>query len=124
MLRVAQEALANVRKHARAASVDVVLSYADDTIALTVIDDGVGFDSAGGDPSTRLRLARGADREPNESARTPLSERSESKGGYGLHGMRDRVAEAGGTFEVHSSAGKGTTIRAVVPLHMTPRESA
>jgi signal transduction histidine kinase len=123
MLRVAQEALANVRKHARAASVDVVLSYADDTIALSVIDDGVGFDSAWGDPSTRLRLARGADREPNESTR-PLSERSESKGGYGLHGMRDRVAEAGGTFEVHSSAGKGTTIRAVVPLHMTPRESA
>ncbi|HWD62925.1 MAG TPA: sensor histidine kinase [Humibacter sp.] len=86
LLRVAQECLANVRKHAKAAHVDIVLSYTDAVTALTVVDDGIGFDPA---------------------AATP---------GYGLAGMRARVAEAGGELEVSSVSGGGTSVRAVIPL--------
>jgi signal transduction histidine kinase len=46
LLRAAQEALANVRRHARARHVTVTLSYMDDATVLDVCDDGVGFDPA------------------------------------------------------------------------------
>jgi signal transduction histidine kinase len=85
LLRVCQEALANVRKHARAQRATVELGYDPDTVRLDVSDDGAGFD---------------LDR---------------VSGGYGLHGMRTRVAEAGGTLTVHSSPGAGTRVSAMVP---------
>lgn len=91
LLRVAQEGLANVRKHAAARHADLVLSYTPDAVALSIADDGVGFD-----PS---------------AART---------GRYGLTGMRARLAEAGGALEVSSAGGAGTSIRAVVPLPAYP----
>ena len=47
LLRTAQEALANVAKHARASRVGLTLSYMDDQVALDVRDDGAGFDPAG-----------------------------------------------------------------------------
>ena len=84
LLRVCQEALANVRKHAAARRVWVRLCYADTAVRLTVRDDGKGFD-----PST-------------------------SNGGYGLKGMLDRVRQAGGTVEVTSAPGSGTEVRAEV----------
>ncbi|GAB3808406.1 sensor histidine kinase [Humibacter antri] len=90
LLRVAQECLANVRKHASARHVDMVLRYTDDMVALSVVDDGTGFDP------DAIRPAAGS--------------------GYGLRGMRDRVEEAGGALEVSSHAGGGTSIRATVPL--------
>ncbi len=80
LLRVCQEALANVRKHAGARAVSVLLRYADDQVELDVTDDGVGFDAAS------------------------------VNGGYGLRGMRDRVAAAGGTVRVRSAPGAGTTV--------------
>ena len=86
LLRVAQECLANVRKHAGATHVDLVLSYTGELAALTVVDDGAGFD-----PET-------------------------ATAGYGLAGMRARVADAGGELDVSSTRRRGTTIRAVVPL--------
>ena len=85
LLRVCQEALANVRKHAGARSAAVRLDYDPGAIRLEVSDDGAGFDPA------RIN------------------------GGYGLRGMRTRVAEAGGTLAVHSSPGAGTRVSAAVP---------
>jgi signal transduction histidine kinase len=85
LLRVCQEALANVRKHAAAQQVSVRLCYADAAVRLTVTDDGGGFD-----PRTAY-------------------------GGYGLKGMRDRVRQVGGTVDVTSAPGVGTEVRAEVP---------
>jgi signal transduction histidine kinase len=85
LLRVCQEALSNVRKHARAQSAAVLLDYDQDTVRLEVSDDGAGFDPAS------------------------------ANGGFGLRGMRARVAEAGGTLTVGSEPGAGTHISARVP---------
>ncbi len=85
LLRVCQEALANVRRHAAATSVRVTLRYRDDAVMLAVTDDGAGFD-------------------PEEPA-----------SGYGLRGMRARVHEIGGTLSVRTAAGAGTTVTAEVP---------
>ncbi|MFY4717079.1 sensor histidine kinase [Streptomyces sp. LaBMicrA B280] len=84
-LRVAQEGLANIRKHARAARVDLVLAYAAGTVSVEIRDDGVGFD-----PDT-------------------------PSAGYGLAGMRARVEEAGGGLRVISGPGAGTIVRATLP---------
>ncbi|SDQ25025.1 sensor histidine kinase [Microbacterium sp. cf332] len=86
VLRCMQEALANVRKHAGAARVDVGLARDDDGwLRLEVHDDGRGFDP--GSPRT----------------------------GYGLDGMRERVALAGGSVEVAATAGAGTTLTVRLP---------
>jgi signal transduction histidine kinase len=85
LLRVCQEALANVRKHANARSATVRLGYDPDAVRLEVSDDGDGFD-------------------PDRVS-----------GGYGLRGMRTRVAEAGGTLTVCSSPGAGSQVIATVP---------
>jgi signal transduction histidine kinase len=86
LLRVGQEALANVRQHAQARHVQVRLRYGEGQVGLEVTDDGVGFDL----------------RQPG--------------GGYGLPGMRARAEEAGGRLEVRSSPGGGTTVSVVVPV--------
>ncbi len=90
LLRAAQEALANVRKHAQAHQVQVTLSYMGDVVTLDVADDGVGL--AG-------------------SAPTALS------GGFGLTAMRERVAQLGGTVEVESERGAGTTVAVAIPVN-------
>jgi signal transduction histidine kinase len=90
LLRIAQEALANVRKHAAASRVTVTLSYLDDVAMLDVHDDGVGFDQA-----TTVAQAAGA--------------------GLGLHAMAERVAALGGSLVVESAPGEGTTIAVEVP---------
>ncbi|MDF2580581.1 MAG: hypothetical protein K0S49_2160, partial [Microbacterium sp.] len=91
-LRCLQEALANVRKHAGAARVTVSLSGEEDgALRLVVEDDGRGFDVS--------------------SPRT----------GYGLDGMSDRVALAGGTVEVAAAAGAGTTLSIRLPAPTAPR---
>jgi len=91
LLRVAQEALANAARHARAARVDVVLEYTPEAVRLAVCDDGVGLDAAA--------LARA--RAPGPS------------GGFGLLGMRERIAGLGGTLELAGEA--GTRIVATIP---------
>ena len=86
ILRTAQEALSNVRRHASAAHVDLTLAYDDpERVVLTVRDDGLGFDRDG------LRA------------------------GFGLDGVEARAAEVGGAVEVLSEPGTGTTLRLVVP---------
>ncbi len=92
LLRTAQEALANVRRHAGAGRVRVALEYtraADGSpgpVELTVADDGVGFD-------------------PGRTAP-----------GNGLANMRRRADDAGGALEVDSAPGRGTRVRMSLPL--------
>jgi len=84
--RIAQEALANVLKHAAARTLRVQLGSLDGQTRLTVTDDGQGID----------RNANGAD------------------GHYGLQGMRERAALIGAILAIESSAGQGTTVRLTV----------
>ena len=93
MLRVAQEALANAKKHAAANRIEIGLVFADDTASITITDDGSGFDIGDG---------------PTEVAGVI--------GGHGLGGLRDRVANIGGTVEIRSERGAGTVVHAEVPV--------
>ncbi|GAA1592538.1 sensor histidine kinase [Actinoplanes couchii] len=90
LLRTAQEALANVARHAAAARVGLTLSYMEDVVTLDVRDDGAGFDPA-------------APREVTE------------EGGFGLRAMRERLTRIAGTLAVESEPGSGTAISACVP---------
>ncbi|MER6947543.1 sensor histidine kinase [Nonomuraea sp. NPDC000554] len=96
LLRTAQEALANVAKHARATRVGVTLSYLDHEVALDVRDDGCGFDpdQLGDDAAGGLRADRG---------------------GFGLVAMRQRIEGLSGTLQIESEPGTGTGISARVP---------
>ncbi|GAA3625369.1 hypothetical protein GCM10022419_133680 [Nonomuraea rosea] len=85
LLRCAQESLANIRKHAEATTVGVVLAQRPEAIELEITDDGRGFDT------------------------------SESIG-FGLDGMRRRLAELGGELTITSAPGAGTRILAAIPL--------
>jgi signal transduction histidine kinase len=88
LLRVAQEALANVAKHAAATHAWVTLSYMGDVVTLDVRDDGAGFAGPG---------------------------RSESGGGFGLIAMRQRVNRLAGQLEIESEPGAGTAVSASLP---------
>jgi signal transduction histidine kinase len=90
LYRIAQEALHNVAKHARGTSVRVRLRDEGSTAVLTVTDDGTGFDVAR--PAEMVRL-----------------------GHYGLAGMRERAAIAGGRLELRSAQGQGTTVVVTLP---------
>lgn len=85
LLRSAQEALANVRKHARATQVRITLGLSDGGVWIEIRDDGNGF--------------------------TPGAE----SGGFGLNAMRGRVEESGGSVQVESSPGHGTRVQVLIP---------
>ncbi|MGD8623464.1 MAG: two-component regulator propeller domain-containing protein [Anaerolineae bacterium] len=90
LYRVAQEALNNALKHARASTVRISLRHAvpEGMAILKIADDGVGFD--------------------------PASVRQE--GGLGLSAMEERVAELGGRFSIGNGSGKGTRVQVEVPV--------
>jgi two-component system, NarL family, sensor histidine kinase UhpB len=90
--RVAQEALTNVIRHAQAHLVEVELSKANGTLQLMVRDDGRGFDV----PAARKRAIEG--------------------GSQGLLSMQERVTLVGGGIEIDSAPGRGTCVRARLPL--------
>lgn len=92
LLRASQEALTNIRRHARARAVTLTLSYMGDQVALDVQDDGVGFDAS-----------------------APVE-------GFGLAAMRQRAAQLGGTVAVESVPGHGATVAVTLPLHASPPE--
>ncbi|MFI7129339.1 sensor histidine kinase [Nonomuraea sp. NPDC050153] len=100
LLRTAQEALANVAKHAHATRVGLTLSYLEHEVALDVRDDGKGFDPAGLEAGT---AANGRSR--------PLSR----SGGFGLTIMGQRVEGLSGTLLIESEPGTGTGISACIP---------
>lgn len=85
--RLVQEAFTNIAKHAKARQVDVVLASRDGAAEISVRDDGVGFDTG----------------QRRNSA-------------HGLLGMRYRVEAEGGRFTLESTPGRGTAIRATLPL--------
>lgn len=90
LFRIAQAALTNVARHARATRVVVTLR-ASSVIEMTICDDGVGFDVA----------------DAFERARQGTS--------LGLLGMRERAAFIGGALEIESTPRRGTTVRVRVP---------
>jgi signal transduction histidine kinase len=94
LLRTAQEALANVAKHAHATRVGLTLSYMEDLVTLDVRDDGVGFVTVNGSGPRRPR---------------------DDQGGFGLPGMRQRVEGVAGTLAIESEPDGGTAICAAVP---------
>jgi signal transduction histidine kinase len=84
--RLVQEAITNITKYAQARHVWVTLSKVENQVEVSVRDDGIGFDP---------------------------TKKPDSR--YGLIGMRFRVEAEGGTLQVVSSAGNGTTVRALLP---------
>jgi signal transduction histidine kinase/ligand-binding sensor domain-containing protein len=90
VLRVAQEAVANVVRHSKATRAELNLRYHPDELILTISDNGAGF----------------------QTTDTTLPER----GHFGLQGMRERAIQIGGTFNVDSSPTSGTTVSLHVPL--------
>jgi signal transduction histidine kinase len=89
LYRVAQTAVHNVVKHAEADSVDLRLTVSGSDAVLEIIDNGRGFD---------------------------VEDAEQRRPGMGLFTMRERVALAGGRFDVRSAPGSGTRITAAVPL--------
>jgi two-component system CheB/CheR fusion protein len=90
LFRVAQEALTNVARHARATRVTLAISKVPGAVRLEIVDNGQSF------PVRRILKAR--------------SKR------LGLVGMRERVEMVGGIFDIESKAGRGTTVRADIPF--------
>jgi NarL family two-component system sensor histidine kinase LiaS len=81
LFRIVQEALANVARHSKATLVQITLTMTDDTVTLSVIDNGQGFDTT-----------------------------QKSQFGVGLHSMRERMKALEGDVQIESAPGKGTRI--------------
>jgi signal transduction histidine kinase len=92
LYRVVQEAMTNVLKHAQAGRVGLILERRRAHVLVIVEDDGRGFDA-------------------DAVLDTPGARR-----GLGLVGMRERVELAGGTLQIESTPGRGTTVFARIPL--------
>jgi signal transduction histidine kinase len=95
IFRITQEALTNVVKHADANAVRVALARRERSVALTVEDDGRGFSQAGG-----------------------------ADGGFGLVGIRERVASLNGALDIESNVGAGTRLAIELPLPTAPDSSS
>jgi signal transduction histidine kinase len=98
LFRIAQEALHNVIKHARATRAEVRLMVRDGTARMSVRDNGVGISPSAG--------ARQADR---------------PAGGLGLVSMRERATEQGGALSIERMDGGGTLVEAAIPLAREPK---
>ena len=90
LLRIIQEALSNVRKHARAKKAEVIFAVSDSRMQVAINDDGQGFDPA----AVGIRQAEG----------------------FGLQAMRERAEALGGMLDVISQPGQGTRVTLQVPL--------
>ena len=86
LLRITQEALHNIKKHAKARDVNITLSYMPDLLALDIADNGKGFNT------------------------------SRNGRGFGLKTMRERAEELGGTLTIESELGKGTAVAVSLPI--------
>ncbi len=92
LFRVAQEALRNVARHARARTVSISCQPTGQGLRVVLSDDGVGF-------------------EPGRERRRPS---------LGLASMRERLELIGGSFDIESAPGRGTTVSAWAPLEPAP----
>jgi signal transduction histidine kinase len=93
LFRIAQEALTNVTKHAHTDAACMRLIFSSDEVMLAVHDAGAGFDVG----------------KMNHAAATET-------GAWGLIGMRERASSLGGQLEIQSLPGKGTSVRATIPV--------
>jgi two-component system sensor histidine kinase UhpB len=93
LFRIIQESITNAIKHGRARRIQISLARQGDQVKAVVRDDGSGFDLA--------RLHRG-----------------ELHSGMGLYGMYERARLVGGSIQIDSAPGRGTTMRATVPVRM------
>ncbi|MCX5828337.1 MAG: PAS domain S-box protein [Deltaproteobacteria bacterium] len=93
LYRIFQECLTNISKHAKATQVEIMLTYSHPRVIFTIRDNGVGYETSP-HPSSPVGPVRG----------------------IGLPSMRERVASCGGTIDIASIPGKGTTIRASIPV--------
>jgi len=92
LYRIAQEALHNAGRHARATEVRLVLSQVDSQVRLEIHDNGVGFDAGSALP-----------------------------GHFGLNTMHERATGLGGTLDIESHPGEGTIVRAIIPANRAAR---
>lgn len=92
--RLIQESLTNIARHAKAQHIAIAIREDRHRAFITLIDDGVGFETA-------------------SLPKNPTTDR-----GLGLMGMRERVALVGGTIEIRSKPGDGTTLNIMIPLHL------
>lgn len=90
LYRVAKEAVSNAVRHASASHFEVTIAVDEESVRLSVADDGDGFDA--------MRVMGGATE------------------GLGLKSARDRIVREGGTLDVTSAAGRGTTVTAELPM--------
>ena len=86
LLRISQEAMHNITKHAQAKNVNITFSFMEDLFVMDIADDGLGFDP------------------------------SKTSHGFGLKTMRDRIEELSGIFTIESERGRGTAIAVSLPL--------
>lgn len=91
LLRIAQEAITNTLRHAKATQIDLALAFSHRDVQLRIVDDGIGF-----------------------------APTSQSDSGFGLIGIRERAARFHGTFELLSTPGIGTTLEITMPLPLSP----
>jgi signal transduction histidine kinase len=89
LYRIAQEALANVYRHAGASAIDVHLAFCDDSVSLEIRDNGRGFTADSAQPG--------------------------AYGGRGLRNMHQRASELGGQLDISSAPGKGTVVLVKIP---------
>ena len=93
VFRIVQEALNNIRKHAKASSASVNIEFIEDKLRLSISDDGVGFDVE------ELKVKH-----------------EDVEGGFGLYSMKERVELLDGEFYISSHTGSGTRISIMIPL--------
>jgi signal transduction histidine kinase len=86
LLRISQEAMHNITKHAQAKNVNITFSFMEDLFVMDIADDGLGFDP------------------------------SKASDGFGLKTMRDRIEELSGLFTIESERGRGTAIAVSLPI--------
>jgi signal transduction histidine kinase len=86
LLRISQEAMHNINKHAQANNVNITLSFMEDIFVMDIADDGLGFDP------------------------------SKTSDGFGLKTMRDRAEELSGSLTIESERGAGTAIAVSIPI--------
>lgn len=97
VFRIAQEALNNVSKHAGASRVNLCLTFTPERVTLVVVDDGKGFEMS-----------------------EAMSDPSVPRSAWGLLGIQERAALAGGSASIHSDPGQGTTIELTIPNPYPP----
>ncbi|HEY9059663.1 MAG TPA: sensor histidine kinase [Pseudobacteroides sp.] len=92
VFRIVQEALNNIRKHAKANSVVINIEFLEDKLRISIIDDGIGFDAEN------------------------IKVRHDIDGGFGLFSMKERVELLDGEFSINSRLGSGTRLSIMIPL--------